>query len=56
MLISKLCNQSQGISKNWYIFDRITGLSRCTGFGFIESVYEKALAIELRKAGFKIKK
>lgn len=24
------------------------------GFGFLESVYEKCLAIELRKAGFKI--
>ncbi len=25
------------------------------GFGFLESVYENALAIELSKAGFKIK-
>jgi len=40
--------------------EKIIGLSykvyNTLGFGFVESVYENALAIELKKAGFKIEK
>ena len=33
-LYNYICNQSQELSENWYIYDRITGFSRCTGFQF----------------------